>query len=598
MANPILTYKTRSGDVTNATGLGVVFLSYRKKNVIYRNDVARDILDVSDCAVWFDRNLTAGEDYNAEIDAALERMNVFVLLVTPATFEPGCYVMTKEIPRALERKIPIIPIILEETDMGRFAEVLGDRHSLDKRKPDEYEDGLKRALAMHLLTKDEKEKIHMAQKEDSARAAKTIYYQGLGWLTGENCERDPQKGVQMITATAMSGEAPEALLRLAQMYETGDGVTRDWQQAVGWYDKYAAAMEPNFGKNEDDDLSLAWAYDSKGKLLRSYGKLTAAKAAFTAYHRVCERMMTRYDGRYERDLSISYERLGDICKAQGDLSGAKDYYLKALAIRERLAAESETTQAQRDLSISFNKLGGICEAQGDLSGAKDYYLKALAIRERLAAESETTEAQRDLSISFNKLGDICTAQGDLSGAKVFYNKSLTIYENLAKDSDDYLAKRAPTVIYERLGDICKAQGDLSGAKDYYLKDLAISERLAAESETTQAKDDLAVSYYKIGTFEGTDRNERIGYLQKAKAIWADLAQATGIDEYRRRMNIAESLIHEAQTSASSGQAPAPKKSHLAGKIIGALLASGIAALVALQLTGVMDILGWLKGLFG
>ena len=175
MANPILTYKTRSGDVTNATGLGVVFLSYRKKNVIYRNDVARDILDANDCAVWFDRNLTAGEDYNAEIDAALERMNVFVLLVTPATFEPGCYVMTKEIPRALERKIPIIPIILEETDMGRFAEVLGDRHALDKRKPDEYEDGLKRALEMHLLTKDEKEKIHMAQKEDSARAAKTIY---------------------------------------------------------------------------------------------------------------------------------------------------------------------------------------------------------------------------------------------------------------------------------------------------------------------------------------------------------------------------------------------------------------------------------------
>ena len=288
MANPILTYKTRSGDVTNATGLGVVFLSYRKKNVIYRNDVARDILDANDCAVWFDRNLTAGEDYNAEIDAALERMNVFVLLVTPATFEPGCYVMTKEIPRALERKIPIIPIILEETDMGRFAEVLGDRHALDKRKPDEYEDGLKRALEMHLLTKDEKEKIHMAQKEDSARAAKTIYYQGLGWLTGENCERDPEKGVQMITAAAMSGEAPEALLRLAQMYESGDGVTRDWQQAVGWYDKYTAAMEPHFGKNEDDDLSLAWAYDSKGSLLQSYGKLTTAKAAFASYQQVCQ----------------------------------------------------------------------------------------------------------------------------------------------------------------------------------------------------------------------------------------------------------------------------------------------------------------------
>ena len=125
MANPTLTYRTRGGDVTNAADLGVVFLSYRKKNVVYRNDVARDILDANDCAVWFDRNLTAGEDYNAEIDAALDRMNVFVLMVTPAAFDPAGYVMKKEIPRAVERKIPIIPIILEETDMARLEEVLG-----------------------------------------------------------------------------------------------------------------------------------------------------------------------------------------------------------------------------------------------------------------------------------------------------------------------------------------------------------------------------------------------------------------------------------------------------------------------------------------
>ena len=222
----------------------------------------------------------------------------------------------------------------------------------------------------------------------------------------------------------------------------------------------------------------------------------------------------------------------------------------------------------------------------------------MAISERLAAESETTEAQRDLSISYERLGDNCTAQGDLSGAKVFYEKCRNICIKLTEKTEDIWSQRELSISYIKLGDICTAQGDLSGAKDYYLKDLAISERLAAESEGTQAKDDLAESYYKIGTFEGTDRNERIGYLQRAKAIWADLAQATGIDEYRRRMNIAESLIHEAQTSASSGQAPAPKKSHLAGKIIGALLVAGIVALAALQLTGVMDILGWLKGLFG
>ena len=318
-----LTYRTREGDVTNAADWGVVFLSYRKKNVVYRNDVVRDILDANDCAVWFDRNLTAGEDYNAEIDAALDRMNVFVLLVTPLTFEPDCYVMTKEIPRALERKIPIIPVILEETDMERFAKVLGNIHSLDKRKPDEYEDGLRKSLSLHLLTKDEKERIHMAQRESAPRAAQTIYLQGLGWLTGENCERDPDKGAQMITAAAMSGECPEAVLRLAQMYETGDGVARSWNAAIDWYGRYTAAMEPRFGQNEDDDESIAMAYDSRGILLRDSGRLTAAREAFTAYNRHCEQMVAHYGGKSERDLSISYNRLGDVCQADGDLSGAK-----------------------------------------------------------------------------------------------------------------------------------------------------------------------------------------------------------------------------------------------------------------------------------
>ncbi|MBQ4396558.1 MAG: TIR domain-containing protein, partial [Clostridia bacterium] len=399
MPDSTLTYRTRNGKITNATGLNVVFLSYRKQNKVFRNDVVRDILDANDCAVWCDRHLSAGEDFNEEIAAALERMNVFVLMVTPATFEPGCYTLTKEIPRALERKIPIIPILLEETDMKRFAEVLGDIHALDKREPDEYEDELRDRLGKILPTKDEKEKIRMAQKESGSRAAKTIYYQGLGWLTGENCERDPDRGVQMITAAAISGEAPEALLRLAGLYETGDGVTRDWQQALEWYDRYTAAMESRFGENEDDDVSLADAYDSKGKLLKNHGKLTAAKAAFLSCNRVCEKLVFLYGARQERNLSVSYERLGDVCMADGDLTGAKEYYDKSLTIYEKLAKDSEDYLAKRAPTVIYDRLGDMCKAQGDLTGAKEYYLKDLAISERLAADAEGTDAQRDLSVS-------------------------------------------------------------------------------------------------------------------------------------------------------------------------------------------------------
>ena len=75
--------------------------------------------------------------------------------------------------------------------------------------------------------------------------------------------------------------------------------------------------------------------------------------------------------------------------------GAAAYYEKGLALREALAAETGTVEARRDLSISYNKLGGICEARGDLAGAAAYYEKCHALLEALAAETGTVEARRD-----------------------------------------------------------------------------------------------------------------------------------------------------------------------------------------------------------
>lgn len=85
-------------------------------------------------------------------------------------------------------------------------------------------------------------------------------------------------------------------------------------------------------------------------------------------------------------------------------------------------------ESRRDLSVSYNKLGDIRQAQGDLAGAKAFYEQCLAVSERLAAETGTPEARRALAVSYNNLGDISCEQGDLAGAKIFYEKSLAIRE--------------------------------------------------------------------------------------------------------------------------------------------------------------------------
>ncbi len=56
--------------------------------------------------------------------------------------------------------------------------------------------------------------------------------------------------------------------------------------------------------------------------------------------------------------------------AQGKLDEALKSYRDSLAIRERLvAADRSNTQWQRDLSVSYDKVGNVLEAQGKLDEA-------------------------------------------------------------------------------------------------------------------------------------------------------------------------------------------------------------------------------------
>ena len=103
--------------------------------------------------------------------------------------------------------------------------------------------------------------------------------------------------------------------------------------------------------------------------------------------------------------------------AQGDLAGALKSYHDSLAIADRLAKSDPGNAGwQRDLSVSYNKVGDVQVAQGDLAGALKSYSDSLAIADRLAKSDPGNAGwQRDLSVSYNKIGDVLVAQGDLAG---------------------------------------------------------------------------------------------------------------------------------------------------------------------------------------
>jgi predicted negative regulator of RcsB-dependent stress response len=127
-------------------------------------------------------------------------------------------------------------------------------------------------------------------------------------------------------------------------------------------------------------------------------------------------------------LSVSYDRVGDVLVAQGNLADALKSFRGGLAIRDRVAmADPGNAGWQRDLSVSYDNIGDVLVAQGHLAEALKSFRGGLAIRERLAkVDPGNAGWHHDLSVSYDNVGDVLVAQGQLAEALKSFRDGLGI----------------------------------------------------------------------------------------------------------------------------------------------------------------------------
>ena len=137
-----------------------------------------------------------------------------------------------------------------------------------------------------------------------------------------------------------------------------------------------------------------------------------------------------------RDWSVSLNKVGDVQRALGDVTGARGRYEESLKVRERLVAlTGESPEALRDWSVSLNKVGDVQRALGDVTGARGRYEESLKVRERLVAlTGESPEALRDLAISCERLGDLHREAGRFSEARHWFERDLQAAEAALRQS--------------------------------------------------------------------------------------------------------------------------------------------------------------------
>ena len=139
---------------------------------------------------------------------------------------------------------------------------------------------------------------------------------------------------------------------------------------------------------------------------------------------------------------MAYFHFAEMWEKVGNLKEALNYYKKATEIEEANSnADLTNTVAMGDLSEDFMKVGDIFLKLGNRTDALTNYLKALALREKLASAGKEDPEDRTVSANlYESLGDyyFLSAQSEKSRenwqeAKIRYGQSLAIWQDLEQN---------------------------------------------------------------------------------------------------------------------------------------------------------------------
>ena len=441
-----------------------IFLSYRKKGRKYAQELMRLIHQnerFRDIAIWYDEYLVPGESFNDAIRKALEKSELFTLVVTPNLLERGNYVMTEEYPKAQKSEKPILPVEMAETNKAKLEQCFQQiPRTVSPQKGNELDETMLEHLHRIALSENDSNPQHN-------------FLIGLAYLDGIDVEVDNHRAVNLITGAAETGHEA-AMRKLVSMYETGKGVERDYYAAVEWQEKLVALLRERYRKSGSEE-------DYRGLFSALW---TLGNSYFTIRH-------------------------------IHSLESAKKQYEEML----HLSKNAPENRKDRDSSVSCQMMGDYLISMGNLNEAKQMLLCALRSQEIQVKGSNLTDDYRDLCGLYQLLGDIEIELGNRFLAGKWYKNMYRQCRDLADKTGTVLDWRNLSVCYERLGQYEAKYGTYPCAKKWFLNGIKLSSELVEEEGTEESRLDLSHSYRWLGWLESL----RSGKYNEVKK-WINLAR--------------------------------------------------------------------------
>ena len=512
-------------------------------------------------AIWF-YDPADGIPEGADFLSNLSIMHLFVVPVTGKFLYTESSARMTELPAALEKHIPILPL-MQEPGLGRdFNRICGSFQYLDRmaieRDPTmlPYEEKLKKFLESVLISDRLAEQIKDAFDAYiflSYRKKDRKYAQAIMSLIHENpfC-RDiaiwydeylvPGENFNEAIADAMTKSRLFTLVVTPSLLENPNYVmTTEYPAAVragkpilpveavrtndAALTSLYAGIAPRVSVLDRQSLAdslhkslgqlVLQEQDSSPKHLFFIGLAYLAGIDMEIDHKRALSLITQAaeDGLPEACEKLTYMyRNGE--GTSRDYRTAIKWQEHLIGLLDELQSNDQLSgkdSSQNKLIAALTELGDMYRDLGMLNEAGNAFSRMISEAESFADYAGTIQARKNLGAAWQRLGDLRQTQGDLASAEMLFKKDLALTETLLAQADQPRGngskhrsisstslRRSLSTSHVKLGDVLLAEGNLKDAIDHYKRSLSLRAELAHETGTEKDRRLLSISYEKLG----------------------------------------------------------------------------------------------------
>ena len=362
-----------------------VFLSYRKKDRYYANELMRLIHREEACrniAIWYDEYLTPGESFSENINDNLKNSNLFMLLVTPSILEfvdgQANFVLREEYPMAKQNEKSVLPVEMVETNKDELCKCFDGISDCISFRDKDFGERLARELGNLTASGRKTEPEHN-------------FLLGFAYLYGIDVEVNKEIALELISAAA-NAKHPQAMAKMIEIYQMGMGVQANLSTALKWAKKYASYCKAKLGETDEETFvalrKLSDIYTEAGKYKKSL--------------RLERAMLNKKKSLFGEEHIETLEALNRLGSAYNRLAG----YGKAIPLLRKVFQLSCKLLGEEHLDTAENlfEMAYACQREEDYETAAMCAIKAYAIRSDILGSKhiDTLKAQSLMAMTAYK----------------------------------------------------------------------------------------------------------------------------------------------------------------------------------------------------